>query len=220
MSGFVVETEVETKSNESSKQSKKQKPFTHWKIVALLALIPIAVELLDSAISHHVPYNDIGDYIQTIVEMYLIVGASYYIFTKSDKEKALKKELKLERDKLHSALDAMNAGMTIRDKDYKLTYQNDLVLGMFGDLTGQKCYKVFAGLDELCEGCPVEKTFEDGGSHVLEKRAENSEGEVTYWENTSYPIKDEKGEIVACLEVNKNITEKKKLEESIKNGNG
>jgi signal transduction histidine kinase len=38
-------------------------------------------------------------------------------------------------------------------------------------------------------------------------------GEAFFWENTANPVRDAKGEIIACLEVGRNITERKQAEE-------
>ena len=67
-------------------------------------------------------------------------------------------EKKLSEDaNLHqSILGAMHSGISIRDLDYTITYQNSVVTKIFGDRTGEKCYQTFEGKKEVCEGCPVE----------------------------------------------------------------
>ena len=125
-------------------------------------------------------------------------------------------EILEERNKLQSILGAMQSGITILDLDYTLTYQNDIVTKIFGDRTGQKCYRVFQGRDEICQECPVELAFKDGQSHTSIRQVVLPSGETTYWENTANPIKDVNGKIVSCLEVNINITEKKKAEVALR----
>ncbi|MDH5364038.1 MAG: PAS domain S-box protein, partial [Dehalococcoidia bacterium] len=120
-----------------------------------------------------------------------------------------------ERNKLQSIIDAMEDGLTIQDKDYNIIYQNELVKTIFGDRLGEKCYRVYEGKEKLCDGCPVEKAFKDGKSHTSERRVVLPSGEVTFWENTANPIRDAKGRIVSCLEINRNITERKQTEEAL-----
>jgi len=129
--------------------------------------------------------------------------------------KQAEEALQIERNKLQSVIDAMADGLTIQDKDYNIIYQNTLVNRIFGDRLGEKCYRVYEGRDKLCDGCPVKKAFEDGKSHTSLRRVVMPSGEVTFWENTANPVRDARGEIVSCLEVNRDITEHKQTEERL-----
>ena len=42
-------------------------------------------------------------------------------------------------------------------------------------------------------------------------------GDIGYWENTAGPIRDATGNIVACLEIARNITERKRNEKALQN---
>ena len=134
----------------------------------------------------------------------------------TEDHKRAREEILEERNKLQSILGAMQSGVTIRDLDYTLTYQNDLVTKIYGDRTGQKCYRVFEGRDDICQGCPVELAFKDGQSHTSIRQRVLPSGDTTYWENTANPIKDANGKIVSCLEVCTNITEQKKAQEVLR----
>jgi signal transduction histidine kinase len=85
-----------------------------------------------------------------------------------------------------------------------------------GDRLGEKCYRAYEGRDKVCEDCPVEKAFKDGKSHTVERKTMLPSGEVTFWENTASPIRDARGEIVSCLELARNITERRRAEEALK----
>jgi signal transduction histidine kinase len=131
------------------------------------------------------------------------------LYNESQQEVAERKraeqELQAEKNKLSSIIEAMEDYLTIRDTDYNLTYQSDLTKQLFGDRLGEKCYRVFENQDEVCEGCPVEKAFKYGNSHTAERRGVTPSGEVI-------PIRDAKGDIIACLEIARDITERKKAE--------
>ncbi len=130
--------------------------------------------------------------------------------------KEAEEALQTEKNKLQSLVDALEYGLTIQDKDYNIIYQNTLVRGIFGDHLGEKCYRVYEGRDKLCDRCPVKKAFEDGKSHTSERRVVVPSGEVTFWENTANPVRDAGGSIVSCLELTRNITERKQAEEELK----
>jgi len=129
--------------------------------------------------------------------------------------KHMEDELQSEKNKLQSVVDALEYGLTIQDKDYNIIYQNKPSQKPFGAHLGEKCYRVYAGRDEVCEGCPVEQSFKDGKSHTVERERVLPSGEVIFWENTASPIRDSNGNIVSCLEITRNITERKRVEEAL-----
>ena len=129
--------------------------------------------------------------------------------------KQAEEALQTEKNKLQSVIDAMEDGFNIRDKDYNIIYQNEAARKICGDHLGEKCYRVYEGRKKVCEGCPAEKAFRDGKSHTAERRMVLPSGEVTFWEITANPIRDAKGNIVSCLEIGRNITERKQAEEAL-----
>jgi len=131
------------------------------------------------------------------------------------KHKRAEETLQVEKNKLQSVIDAMADTLTIQDTEYNIIFQNELSKkSTDGDRTGEKCYRAYEGREKICEGCPVEKAFKDGKSHTAERRTVVS-GEVAFWENTANPIRDASGEIVSCLEIARNITERKKQEQAL-----
>jgi PAS domain S-box-containing protein len=124
--------------------------------------------------------------------------------------------LQEERNKLKSVISAMEDGLTIQDRDFNIIYQNEASRqASGGDRIGEKCYRAYENRDEVCDGCPVEKAFNDGKSHTTERRGTGPSGEVIFWENTANPIRDAKGRIISCLELSRDITERKKAEEKL-----
>ncbi|MBF0458566.1 MAG: PAS domain S-box protein [Nitrospirae bacterium] len=145
-------------------------------------------------------------------------GLSIYVGIVEDitERKLMEYSLIEERNKFKSIIDAMEDGLTIRDLEYNLTYQSKMTLSMFGSRLGEKCYKVFANSNTICEGCPVEMSYKDGQSHPLVKKVVIPGGEIRYFENTANPIRDAGGNVVACLEINKDITAKRMAAEALK----
>jgi len=130
--------------------------------------------------------------------------------------KRMEEALQAEKNKLESIVGAMEDGLTIQDADYNIIYQNEPLLKLWGDRTGEKCYRVYEGKEELCDGCPVKKAFRDGKSHTVEREVVMPSGEVAFWENTANPVRDAGGKIVSCLEITRNITERKQAEEALR----
>jgi PAS domain S-box-containing protein len=121
-----------------------------------------------------------------------------------------------EKNKLQSIIDAMASGLTIQDLDYNIIYQNELLKKTFGERLGEKCYRVYENRDSVCEGCPVGMVYKDGKAHTVKRRVILPSGETTFWENTANAIRDASGEIVSCLEIARNITERFRAEEELR----
>jgi PAS domain S-box-containing protein len=129
--------------------------------------------------------------------------------------KQVEERLQTEKNKLQSLIDAMEDTLTIQDTEYNIIYQNEQSrMASGGDHLGEKCYRVYEGRETVCDGCPVEKAFKDGKSHTAE-RMTTITGKVTFWENTANPIRDAEGKIVSCLEITRDITERKKQEQAL-----
>ncbi|MBF0342970.1 MAG: PAS domain S-box protein [Nitrospirae bacterium] len=126
------------------------------------------------------------------------------------------KELSAERNKLKSIIDAMEHDVIIQDLEYNIVYQSEKVGSLFGERLGEKCYQVFEGNDKICDGCPVQMAFKDGASHTSVRKVLTPNGKTAFFENTANPIRDANGNIVSCLEIVRDITERQLLEDKLK----
>ena len=127
------------------------------------------------------------------------------------------RELFAEKNKLQSIIDAMVSGLSIQDLSYNIIYQNEVLKNIFGDRTGEKCYVVYEGNDKVCDGCPVEMAYKDkeGKSHTAVRRIRMPSGEIAFWENTANTIRDASGNIMSCLEIARNITDRIRMEAAL-----
>ncbi len=105
--------------------------------------------------------------------------------------------------------------ITVQDRNYRLVGYNKEFSDRFDPKPGDFCFRAYKGRDCKCIICPVEKTFEDGQSHTSEEVGLNKDGTKTYWVVRTAPIRNEKGEVVAAMEMNLDITEQKILEEKL-----
>jgi PAS domain S-box-containing protein len=134
--------------------------------------------------------------------------------------KKAEEALQAEKNKLQSVIGAIEYDLTIQDKDFNVIYQNEASRrSSGGDQLGEKCYRAYENRENICPGCPVKKAFKDGKSHTTDRKRVMPSGEVTLWENTANPIRDAQGNIISCLEIGRNITERKKMEQQLQEKN-
>jgi hypothetical protein len=74
-----------------------------------------------------------------------------------------------------------------------------------GEHLGEYCYIAYARMDAVCEDCHMKISFLDGGIHTVEKRFASSQGIMSF-EITVSPLKNAQGEVIAGIEVIRNIT--------------
>lgn len=123
-------------------------------------------------------------------------------------------ELEAEKAKSDAIIAALGDALSIQDTDFKVLYQNQVHKGMVGGHTGEYCYKAYGRNEEICDGCPVELSMKDGMIHKFEKRV--GEGrKITHVEITASPLRDSTGRIVAGIELVRDISERKRVEEAL-----
>jgi PAS domain S-box-containing protein len=123
--------------------------------------------------------------------------------------------LQIEKEKLRSVINAMTDTLTILNRDFDIMFQNERSRASSGDHLGEKCYRAYEHREKPCEDCPVAMAFRDGQPHTSEKKNLWPSGEVAFWENTANPVTDASGNVVICLEIGHDVTERKKAEKAL-----
>jgi PAS domain S-box-containing protein len=108
--------------------------------------------------------------------------------------------------------DAMPCYLSVQDRDFRILKANRRFRDAFGPPEGRYCYQVYKQRAEKCESCPVERSFADGQGHRSEERVTHLDGREVSVIVYTEPIRDERGEIVAVMEMSTDITDIKKLE--------
>jgi histidine kinase len=125
-------------------------------------------------------------------------------------------ELNRQRDEYQTLFERVPCIITVQDRNYKLIRYNREFSDRFNPKPGDYCYAAYKGRKEKCVICPVERTFEDGLVHYSEESGFSKDGALTHWIVRTSPIKNGKGEIVAAMEMNLDVTQRKLLEEELK----
>lgn len=116
----------------------------------------------------------------------------------------------------HGVLDAIPDNLTLQDKDLKILWANKGAAKGVGkkpeDMVGEHCYFLWHNRTAPCEPCPVVKSFETG--EAAEMHVTTPDNRI--WDLRTIPLKDEKGIVLNIIEVGRDITEHRKLEEQFR----
>jgi histidine kinase len=124
-------------------------------------------------------------------------------------------ELNRQRDEYQVLFNTVPCIITVQDRSYRLIGFNREFADLFAPKTGDFCYEAYKGRSTKCVNCPVEKTFRDGQPHYSEESGVNKDGTPAHWIVKTSPIRNAEGEMIAAMEVNLDITHRKRLEEQL-----
>ncbi|MEW6002855.1 MAG: ATP-binding protein [Nitrospirota bacterium] len=121
---------------------------------------------------------------------------------------------------LQAIFDGIEDGIHVINREYEIIRANKGILNIFkkrdfSDILGRKCFNEYYQRDIICDNCPAEKTFEEGiPGHLIKINGEVSKRGVILNKST-FPIKDENGNVIQVVECIKDITHVVKLEEQL-----
>lgn len=116
------------------------------------------------------------------------------------------------KNRFEAVIAAVGDGISIHDPGFKVLYQNRVHRELVGgDHAGELCYKAYRRRDQVCEDCGLARSFRTGGVHTVERSATIG-GKIVNIEVTTSPLRNHKGDIIAGIEVVRDITIRKKLE--------
>jgi histidine kinase len=123
--------------------------------------------------------------------------------------------LNLQKDEYQRLFELVPCIISVQDRNYRLISYNREFSKRFAPQPGDFCYTAYKGRTEKCKRCPVEKTFQDGRPHYSEETGINKDGTLTHWIVKTAAMKDEKGDIIAAMEMSLDITHLKQLEDKL-----
>lgn len=122
--------------------------------------------------------------------------------------------------KLRASFDAIQDNINIVDLDFNLTDVNEVLIKVFGlpskeSALGQKCFEVLKGRKDICPNCAVAEAYQTKAAAYRTSTPEDrvSTGGRSF-EIFAYPIMDEQGNLFGAVEFARDITERKRAEQS------
>jgi PAS domain S-box-containing protein len=112
-----------------------------------------------------------------------------------------------------TTFDAVTDLITIRDRDYRILRANQSAFRRWGmgpeKMIGKRCYEILHHLSSPCQECYVTEALKTGRPTSGERESQHLNGIFQYY---TYPVYDDSGEIIAMVDLAREITEKKRLE--------
>jgi len=125
-------------------------------------------------------------------------------------------ELDHEKSRFEAIVAAMGEGISIQDRDFRVLYQNQRhkdIVG--GDRVGEFCYRAYQHRDRVCPGCHVAMSFQDGKVHRAEQKRSTKQGTI-HCETIASPLLDRSGNVIAGIEMVRDITGRMKAEDALR----
>lgn len=126
-------------------------------------------------------------------------------------------KIKLAKQRLQVIFDAISDGISIIDKEHKILRVNAEILRLFNKksftaLIGKSCFHEFFKKKQICYNCPVQRTFMNGEIHSATQILQKTEKENIILDISTFPIKNDGGNVIEVIEYIKDVTERIKLE--------
>lgn len=116
---------------------------------------------------------------------------------------------KAYREFADSIINGMVDWVRVVDRQNRIVFMNKSMKDAVGDYVGRECYSVL-GLDHPCPNCITEHTLKTGQVHSKEERVGDRVFSVA-----SSPVRDASGNIYCAVEVFRDVTKEKELENRI-----
>jgi PAS domain S-box-containing protein len=128
--------------------------------------------------------------------------------------KQAQEKISRSENELSSIYDAITDFLTVINIDYRIARVNRIVENQYGkDLIGKVCYEVYQGRKEICPKCPTRKAIETKNPAFSFQPATEVSPPVDIY---AFPILNKEGDVIAVVEHGKDITERKRAEEDVK----
>jgi PAS domain S-box-containing protein len=134
------------------------------------------------------------------------------IVVRRQSEEALRQNEQFLRD----IFNAIQDGIAVISKDFDIIKVNRWQEKMYGDAVdqiGQKCYRLYRGMESPCPWCAGLKTLETDAAHRRTFPYLTKGNQAGWIELSCFPLRNADGELVGIIEYSKDITEKKLAEE-------
>jgi diguanylate cyclase (GGDEF)-like protein/PAS domain S-box-containing protein len=129
-------------------------------------------------------------------------------------------ELKESEERYHTLVDNIDLGINRIDSDYTISMVNATlsrgVQKTASELIGKKCFREFEHRDAVCPHCPGVQTMATGEPTAVEVEVVRDDGYRNHVRLHAFPVFGHDGTVTGFIEVTEEITERKQMEEELR----
>jgi PAS domain S-box-containing protein len=137
--------------------------------------------------------------------------------------KASMEQIEQQKRYLEKLINSIDDGVLVIDREFRIVMANHSYLSRFGnkfdDVAGKKCFTISHKFPEHCEefafDCPAKQTFELGHMNKTTHCIDVEKGKKEFREIYASPVWDGGGQVSQVVEVIRDITDRKLLEERL-----
>ncbi|MFH0926744.1 MAG: PAS domain-containing protein [bacterium] len=131
--------------------------------------------------------------------------------------RVLEQELAKAKNRLEAIFAGMGEGLSIVNRDRKIIMVNGIVEDIFGDnIIGKTCREAYRREKDGIDDCLAYISMSKGTIEHTQCTLINKGGEKIYVSITSTPLKGENGEVIGAIQVLRDITAEKRLNDEIR----
>ncbi len=136
-----------------------------------------------------------------------------------DGRKNTEAKLRQNEQFLGNIFDSIQDGIGIMDKDLNIIKTNPWLEETHRDsmpLIGKKCFKAYHNRDSACPDCPCVKTLNTGKPQTMIIPNPCKGIKAGWIELSAFPLKDQNGNITGAIEYIKDVTERNRIENALR----
>ena len=144
------------------------------------------------------------------------------IFRDITKQKEIEQKLRKSKREKALILDNTSDLIVYYDQDFTINWANQAYLDKTGlsleEIKGAKCYRAH-GFEGYCDKCPIETTLSSGIPSFMQLNPQDQScwsEDQGYWSVKSDIVQNKQGKIVGAIGIARDITERKQMEEDLK----
>lgn len=198
--------------------------LTEYVVTPVTRLVEAARKISEGKLGYAVEYTDnteLGELAGNFNSMSKALKESYDQFLEEISErKQAEDALRKSESFLNVIFNSIRDPFCIIDSDFRIIRVNEAYAELKsmkkGELEGALCYEKMYERETVCDDCTIDKTLKSGDSIAKDKLVILRDGTNQWQEIFTYPISDDKGNTTHVIEYIRDITERKRIEEALR----